>query len=88
MKVDGIHSIGAQMGRYEPVVQSLEHPNVRNLEASAGCKEVYHLHEEEVVENHWEILWEELELVSVGMVEAVGGLAGQEQDQHHPNDSN
>jgi len=65
-----------------------KHPNVRNLEVSAGCKEVYHLHEEVVVENHWEILWEELDLVSVGVVEAVGRLAGQEQDQHQPNDSN
>jgi len=65
-----------------------KHPNVRNLEVSAGCKEVYHLHEEEVVENHWEILWEELDLVSVGVVEAVGRLAGQEQDQCQPNDSN
>jgi len=46
------------------------------------------LHEEEVVENHWEILWEELDLVSVGVVEAVGRLAGQEQDQCQPNDSN
>jgi len=49
---------------------------------------VYHLHEEEVVENHWEILWEELDLVSVDVVEAVGRLTGQEQDQHQPNDSN
>ena len=93
MKVDRIGSNDVQVvseGRYDAAVESLEHPNVRNLEVSAGCKEVYlgdHLHEEEVVDvfqNHWETLWEELDLVSVGVVEAVGRLPGQQQDQYQP----
>ena len=93
MKVDGVGSNAAQVvseGRYEAVVESLEHPNVRNLEVSAGCKEVYfgdHLPEEEIVDvfqNHLETLWLELDLVLVGEVEAVGRLPGQEQDQYQP----
>jgi len=83
MKVDWIGSNDVQVvseGRYEAVVESLEYPIVRNLEVAAGYKEVYHGEEVvEVFQNRWETR-EKLDLVVVGMVEAVGRLAAQEQD--------
>lgn len=71
-----------RIGTIKPVVQLLQHPNARDLEVSDSCKEVYYLREEEVVENDWEILGEELVLVLVGVVvEVVGRLAGQNQEK-------